>query len=78
MNSAGEPLCDKCSVNRSVDCPPRLNLSYFLRLGTQIILRIYPINRPPVAQTAHSLFVALFACTVFLYLADHRQSCLYM
>lgn len=29
MNSAGEPLCDKCSVNGSVDCPLRLNLSYF-------------------------------------------------
>lgn len=55
MNSAAEPLCDKCSVNGSVDCPPRLNLSYFPCLRTQIILRIHPINRPPVVQTAHSL-----------------------
>lgn len=55
MNSAGEPLCDKCSVNGSVDCPPRLNLSYFPWLRTQIVLRIHPINRPPVAQAPHIL-----------------------
>lgn len=73
MNSAGEPLCDKCSVNGSVDCPLRLNLSYFPWLRTQIILCIHSINRPPVAQTPHSLLclrarsLILFSCALAEY-----------
>jgi len=58
MNSAGEPLCDKCSVNGSVDC----SQSELFSLRTQIILRIYPINRPPAAQTPHSLLWLMCLC----------------
>lgn len=78
MNSAGEPLCDKCSVNGSVDCPLRLNLSYFPWLRTQIILCIHSINRPPVAQTPHSLLCLRARSFCFLVLWLNTQARLHM
>lgn len=70
---------DKCSVNGSVDCPRRLNLSYFpcLRIQIQIILRIHPHKQTTSGADSAYFVVALFGVLGFLVVwAEHVNRCM--